>query len=58
MMKPTRKSPPKNGSAPKKTVAKKPTIDTKKIEYVVTTVHRRLKPGAGQRIIYLEQDTP
>lgn len=30
MMKPTRKSPPKNGSAPKKTVAKKPTIDTKK----------------------------
>lgn len=30
MMKPTRKSPPKNGSAPKKTVAKKTTIDTKK----------------------------
>lgn len=39
-------------------VIKSQNIDTKKIEYVVTTVHRRLKPGAGQRIIYLEQDTP
>ena len=30
-------------------------INTKKIEYVVTTVGKRLKPGAGQRIIYLEE---
>ena len=31
-------------------------IDTKKIEYIVTTVRERLKTGAGQRVIYLEQD--
>ena len=31
-------------------------IDTKKIQYIVTTVRERLKTGAGQRVIYLEQD--
>jgi hypothetical protein len=29
-------------------------IDTKKIEYIPTTVRQRLKTGAGQRVIYLE----
>jgi GNAT superfamily N-acetyltransferase len=35
-------------------MAKTQNLDTKKIEYVVATVRQRLKPGAGQRIIYLE----
>jgi hypothetical protein len=35
-------------------MAKTQNLDTKKIEYVVITVRQRLKPGAGQRIIYLE----
>ena len=35
-------------------MAKTQNLDTKKIEYVVATVRERLKPGAGQRIIYLE----
>jgi hypothetical protein len=35
-------------------MAKNQNIDTKKIEYVVITVRKQLKSGAGQRIIYLE----
>ena len=35
-------------------VIKSQDIDTKKITYVVATVRTRLKPAAGQRIIYLE----
>jgi hypothetical protein len=35
-------------------IVKQQDINTKKIEYVVTTVRTQLKPGAGQRIIYLE----
>ena len=37
-------------------MVKRQDIDTKKIEYIVTTVRERLKTGAGQRVIYLEQD--
>lgn len=37
-------------------MAKTQDIDTKKIEYVVITVRKRLKSGAGQRIIYLENE--
>ena len=40
-------------------IVKSQDINTKKIEYVITTVHKRLRPGAGQRILYLEnQNTP
>jgi len=35
-------------------IIKQQDINTKKIEYVVATVRTRLKPAAGQRIIYLE----
>ena len=37
-------------------IIKSQDIDTKKIEYVVATVRTRLKPAAGQRIIYLENN--
>ena len=40
-------------------IVKSQDINTKKIEYVVTTVHKRLRPGAGQRVLYLEdQNSP
>ena len=32
-------------------------LETKQITYTVTTVRRRLKIGAGQRVIYLEDET-
>jgi pyrimidine deaminase RibD-like protein len=35
-------------------IIKSQDIENKKIEYKVVTVHTRLKAGAGQRIIYLE----
>ena len=37
-------------------IIKSQDINTKKIEYVVATVRTRLKPAAGQRIIYLEDE--
>ena len=37
-------------------IIKSQDINTKKIEYVVATVRTRLKPAAGQRIIYLENN--
>ena len=37
-------------------IIKSQDINTKKIEYVVATVRTRLKPAAGQRIVYLEDE--
>jgi len=37
-------------------IVKSQDLDTKKIEYIVTTVRKKLKIAAGQRVIYLEQD--
>ena len=39
-------------------IIKSQDIDTKQIDYTVTTVSRRLKQGAGQRVIYLENNQP
>ena len=36
-------------------IIKSQDIETKKIEYKIVTVHTRLKPGAGQRVLYLEE---
>ena len=37
-------------------IVKSQDLDTKKIDYTVTTVSRRLKLGAGQRVLYLESE--
>jgi hypothetical protein len=35
-------------------MSKSKDIDTKKIEYILTTVAKKLRPAAGQRVVYLE----
>jgi hypothetical protein len=36
-------------------IIKTQSLTTNKVEYIVATVRQQLRPGAGQRIIYLEQ---
>lgn len=37
-------------------IIKTQSLTTKKVEYIVATVRQQLRPGAGQRIIYLEDN--
>lgn len=37
-------------------IIKTQSLTTKKVEYIVATVRKTLRPGAGQRIIYLEDE--